>query len=88
VPRRTPQFHPGPFSLTNLHIGYSSPGEYDRPDHSAKVGQEAKELLWVVGRDSSGARQSTNIDAHASDATSRVASALETQKEIFKVVGL
>jgi hypothetical protein len=69
----------------NFHAGYSSPREYDRPDHSAKVGQEAKELLRVVGRDSSGARQSTNINAHA---TSRTASALGTQREIFKVVGL
>lgn len=37
------------------------------------MGQEAKELLRLVGKDSSGARQSTNIDA----------SALETQREIF-----
>jgi hypothetical protein len=48
--------------LSDFHPRNSSSGEYDRPDHSAKVGQEAKELLWVVGGDPPAARQSTILN--------------------------
>ncbi len=69
------------FPDKNLYLEHSSPGKYDRPDHSAKVGQEAEELLRVVRRNSSAARQSTTIDTYA---TGRATSAREAEREISK----
>ena len=80
-----PPVSPWPVFLTNFHIGYSSSREYDRPDHSAKVGQEAKELLRVVGRGSPGASHSTNINV---DALVEPHQLLRRKGNFSKVVGL